>query len=440
MTPVGGFKFLVRKFIRHFRKLRRLFSKRGMYVYACTFMLTKKKMITMYYKKLTRPRSGSGRNYLLTITMLALSFGCHKSNIDQKDFRDFQQVNLVANNNEYNANQIDSTLLNAFGIAWTSNGFAWVNSVGGHVSEIYSSEGIKQRAVNIPASLTDSNGGFPCGIVLSSGKGFNLPNGPASFLFTGFEGGLTGWNPASGNNAQFIKHPPGASYTGLAIGSTHGRNLIYAANFGAKKIDIWDTAFARVDLPFRDPALPDEYSPYNIQAVGDSLFVMYAKLKTTDPGAGHGIAGKGFGYVSVFGTDGTFGRRFASQGTLNIPWGVTLAPSGFLQDKDVYNNNNNEGDGIKSSPVQDNSAIQENHYLNEPVILIGNFGDGRINVFSLDAKFLGQLQTHKHTLVIEGLWSLSFPPASANIDAGRLYFTAGPDSENDGVFGYVIKK
>ncbi|HZZ75704.1 MAG TPA: hypothetical protein VFE04_07230, partial [Puia sp.] len=86
------------------------------------------------------------------------------------------------------------------------------------------------------------------------------------------------------------------------------------------------------------------------------------------------------------------------------------------------------------------SANQENSYLNEPVILIGNFGDGRINVFSLDAKFLGQLQTHKHTLVIDGLWALSFPPASANIDAGRLYFTAGPDSENDGVFGYIIKK
>jgi hypothetical protein len=87
-----------------------------------------------------------------------------------------------------------------------------------------------------------------------------------------------------------------------------------------------------------------------------------------------------------------------------------------------------------------NTAIQDNHRLNEPVILIGNFGDGRINVFSLDGKFLGQLQTHNHTLVIDGLWSLSFPPASANIDPARLYFTAGPDNEQDGLFGYLIKK
>ena len=397
----------------------------------------------MYYKKRIESHSGSRRNYLLMIAVLALSFGCHKSNVDQKDFRDFQQVNLVANNNEYNASHIDSTLLNAFGIAWTSNGFAWVNSVGGHVSEIYNSEGIRQRAVNIPASSSpaDSNGGFPCGIVLSSGKGFNLRNGPSSFLFTGFEGGLSGWNPASGNNAQFILHPPGASFTGLAIGSSAGKNFIYAANFGAKKINVWDTSFARIDMPFKDPTLPDDYSPYNIQAVGDSLFVMYAKLKTDEPGKGHGIAGAGLGYVSVFGSDGTFGRRFASQGTLNIPWGVTLAPAGFLQDKNVYNSgNNNEGYGIKGSPANDNTTTDDDRYLNEPVILIGNFGDGRMNVFNLAGRFLGQLQTHKHTLVIDGLWALSFPPASANIDAGRLYFTAGPDSEKDGVFGYIIKK
>jgi len=394
----------------------------------------------MIYKTLTAPDIRSGKNYLLVITLLALSFGCHKSNVDEKDLRDFQQVNLVANNDEYNASNIDSTLLNAFGIAWSPNGIAWVNSVGGHVSELYNSEGKKQRAVNIPASLSDTNGGFPCGIVLSSGKGFSLANGPSSFLFTGFEGGLTGWNPSLGNNAKFLKHPAGASYTGLAIASNAGKNFIYAANFGAKKIDVWDTAFKRVDMAFKDPTLPDEYSPYNIQAVGDSLFVMYAKLKTTDPGAGHGIAGTGLGYVSIFKTDGTFGRRFASQGSLNIPWGVTMAPAGFLHDKDLNNGeNDNGGYGIKSSAIS-NPGSQENHSLNDPVILIGNFGDGRINVFNLNAKFLGQLQTHKHTIVIDGLWALSFPPASANIDAGRLYFTAGPDNEQDGVFGYLIKK
>ena len=397
----------------------------------------------MYYKKRTVLPLRSMNNYLLMTAILVLSFGCRKSNADQKFLQDFEQVNLVANNDEYHASQIDRTLLNAFGIAWTPNGFAWVNSVGGHVSEIYNSEGVRQRAVNIPASTSpaDSNAGFPCGIVFSSGKGFNLRPGQSSFLFSGFEGVLSGWDPALGNNAQFILHPPGASFTGLAIGSNAGKNFVYAANFGAKKINVWDTTFARIDMPFKDPTLPDEYSPYNIQAIGDSLFVMYAKLKTTDPGAGHGVAGEGFGFVSVFSTDGTFGSRFASQGTLNIPWGVTMAPAGFFTDEDVNSNgNDNGGHGIKSPGASANTAGQDNHRLNEPVILIGNFGDGHINVFSLDGRFLGQLQTHKHTLAIDGLWSLSFPPASANIDPARLYFTAGPDNEQDGLFGYLIKK
>ena len=30
----------------------------------------------------------------------------------------------------------------------------------------------------------------------------------------------------------------------------------------------------------------------------------------------------------------------------------------------------------------------------QPVILVGNFGDGRINVYTLEGHFLGQLQKH----------------------------------------------
>jgi hypothetical protein len=76
-----------------------------------------------------------------------------------------------------------------------------------------------------------------------------------------------------------------------------------------------------------------------------------------------------------------------------------------------------------------------------PVVLIGNFGDGRINVFAPDGQFLGQLQSHNRTLVIDGLWALGFAPSTAtSIDPGRLYFTAGPDDEKDGLFGYIIKQ
>src|SRR6266700_2968838 len=113
----------------------------------------------MKMKKLPGMKPGAGKNSLLVITVLALSFGCNKSNVDQKDLRDFAVVNLVANSQEYSPVTIDKSLINAFGVAWSPNGIAWVNSVGGHVSELYTAEGaIARAAVNIPGPA-DSLGG-----------------------------------------------------------------------------------------------------------------------------------------------------------------------------------------------------------------------------------------------------------------------------------------
>lgn len=378
---------------------------------------------------LARSYGNKGKKFLWAAGAVSLVLACNKGNVDQKDLRNFTQVNLVANSREYNPKTVDPTLINAFGIAWSPGGTAWVNSVGGHLSELYTAEGDTIKRVFVP-SPTDPHGGLPCGIVFNPGPGFTLtnPRGQAAFLFSGFDGVLSGWNGASGTQAQLVKSPTGASFTGLAIANKGGVNFIYAANFGLKRIDVWDTAFHLVNssFPFKDPELPSDYSPYNIQAVGNWLFVMYAKLGSD----GHGVEGKGNGFVSVFNTDGSFVKRFASRGTLDIPWGVTLATSDFLDSKDLSDNNNygHPGSGNEGKNDQDS------------VILVGNFGDGHINAYTLDGRFQGQLQAHNRPIVIEGLWALSFPPASAHIDAARLYFTAGPDHESDGVFGYLIKQ
>ena len=371
-------------------------------------------------------------HYVPAMSLLLLSFGCHKSDVNQDDLKDFKQVNLVANTSEYHPVTIDPTLLNAFGIAWSPNGTAWVNSVGGHVSELYSGEGaIVRTPVNIP-SPSDTVGGFPCGIVFSGGKGFNMNNGSSVFLFTGFDGVLSGWNPASGNNAKRLVSPAGASYTGLAIGNDHGRNLIYGANFGASKIDAWDTGFSRIPMSFIDPSLPVGYSPYNIQAVGNFLYVLYGELSTSGASAGHAIAGAGKGLVSVFNMDGSFVKRFASGGSLNVPWGITMAPGSFLEDHDM---------GIETATnPQEGYGDHNSHNASDPVVMVGNFGDGRINVYTPEGKYIGQLKSHNRTIVIDGLWALSFAPASSGIDQSRLYFTAGPDQETDGLFGYLIKQ
>jgi uncharacterized protein (TIGR03118 family) len=154
-------------------------------------------------------------------------------------------------------------------------------------------------------------------------------------------------------------------------------------------------------MPFSDPGLPAGYSPFNIQNVGGQLYVMYAKVDLEEH---EEEAGPGLGYVNIYNTDGSLVKRFVSKGQLNAPWGVAQAPASFLGST-------------------------------ESAILIGNFGDGRINAYNSDGQFLGQLRTHGAPLVIEGLWAITFPPGNTE----RLYFAAGPDDEEDGLFGYVRK-
>jgi uncharacterized protein (TIGR03118 family) len=418
-----------------------------------------------------RPANGC----LLFISCLALSFGCRKAavNNNNNDLRDFQQVNLVSDNSIFSPELKDPTLQNAWGMAWVPSGIAWVNSMSDHVSELYTADGaIVRPPINIP-SPTDTVGGLPTGIVFSGGAGFTLANKQAAlFLFAGIDGVVSGWNGAQGNNAQLIgNNSSSSSYTGLALATKGGSHLLYAADFKTGKIDVWDTTFTPVKLPFRDPGSPRGFAPFNIQAIGSWLFVTYAKVGAN----GRDEAGQGLGFVDIFNTDGSFVKRFASGGALNAPWGVVETPANFLADKDVVNDDsgdshsgngsgnngssggsngspggpggsNGSGNGSGSNGGSNGSGSTpggpgDQNDSKQPVILVGNFGDGHISVFSLNGEFLGQLQSHNRTIVINGLWALTFPPSTATtIDPSRLYFTAGPDNETDGLFGYLIKE
>lgn len=371
---------------------------------------------------------------------LALTVGCRKSNVHNDDLRDFVQVNLVDNNGEYHAAFTDATLMNAWGLAFSSGGTPWVNSLFGHVSEVYTSEGAPipaRPAVRIP-SPGDTIGGLPTGVVFAGGKGFRLANGAAAnFLFVGVDGVLSGWNGPAGNNALRIKNlSASSSFTGLAISSWGTNNYIYAADFKGGKIIVWDTGFAKISMPFHDPGIPWGYNPFNIQAIGSWLFVTYAKVGPD----GKDQAGKGNGFVSIFKPDGSFVSRLASRGPLNSPWGVAAAGGSFLDDDDMEIEDNDHKSGDNSGSGSNHHDGNDDHHHLDSVLLVGNFGDGRINAYGVNGKFLGQLQSHKHTIVIDGLWALSFPPTTSTIDQGRLYFTAGPDDEKDGLFGYIIKQ
>jgi uncharacterized protein (TIGR03118 family) len=372
---------------------------------------------------------------LLVVLLSGITLSCQKVKIDKNDLRDFQQVNLVSNNGANVPTLIDPTLQNAWGIAWSPTGIAWVNAEAAHVSHLYTGEGaIVRPAINIP-SPTDIIGGVPTGIVFAGGAGFNLANGqPAAFLFVGDDGVLSGWNGAAGNNAlRIADNSTNSSYFGLAQATWNGSHFLYAADFKTGKIDVWDTTFTKVMMPFNDPGLPASYSPFNIQSIGSWLFVMYAKVGSD----GNEIHQVGLGLVDVFNPDGSFVRRFTTGGTLNSPWGATVTPANFLEETDM---SNDDGNGPKNSQGPNKNKGQD-EADKQPVILVGNFGDGHINVFSLAGQFLGQLQSHNRTIAIDGLWALSFAPTTATtIDPMRLYFTAGPKDETDGLFGYLIKK
>jgi uncharacterized protein (TIGR03118 family) len=324
---------------------------------------------------------------------------------DAKNLKDFVQVNLVGNNDEYHPARVDPLLVNGWGIAFSSFGTIWISAEGAGVSTVYNKDGNQVLpAVTIPsAGLT--TGGHPTGQVFNSGRGFRLSNGnPARFIFAGADGIISGWN--GGTAAVTAVSDPGEAYLGITLARNGADSFLYVANFSENKIEVYDTAWQEVTMPFTDPTLPAGYAPFNIQVIGNQLYVMYAKA-----GAGEEEPGPGNGYVSIFNTDGTFIKRFASRGQLNAPWGIAKAPDSFW------------GDGSMTN-----------------VILVGNFGDGRINAFDADGHFLGQLRQSGQPIVIEGLWGISFPPATAaTINPNWLYFAAGPDDEEEGLFGYITK-
>ena len=360
-----------------------------------------------------------GGSSLLFVTVMVIVVGCQKipyphgggngnpGGEPPKELKDFVQVNLVGDNSVFNPARVDENLVNAWGIAFPASGPAWVTSFGTGVSTIYNFDGGSARPPVAIPSHGSATGGHPTGIVNNTTGDFKLANGnPARFIFAEADGIISGWN--GGNNATVMADDSsGEVYLGLALASNNGNNFLYAANFSQNKIDVFDKNMTKVDMPFKDPGLPKGYVPLNIQNIEGKLFVMSGQ-----PGTGSDVINPKNGFVSIFNTDGTFLRRFISQGQLNAPWGITKAPAGFW------------GDSTD----------------NKDIVLVGNFGDGHINAYDAYGIFQGQLRAHGKPLVIERLWAITFaPPTSAIFEHDILFFAAGPDAEKHGLFGYIKK-
>jgi uncharacterized protein (TIGR03118 family) len=301
----------------------------------------------------------------------------------------------------------DANLVNGWGIVASPTSPWWVSNNGTSTSTLYNG------TTGAKLGLTVTVPGAPTGIVFNgSAADFKVSVGSAApaasrFIFATDDGQIAGWN-GQGTAAISAATTPDAIYLGLAIGSTGGANDLYAANFPAARVDVFNGTFAAATLAgdFTDPGLPAGYAPFGIQNIGGEIFVAYAKQNADGDEELHG---EGLGIVSVFGTDGTFHGRVATGGELNAPWGLARAPSTFGKFS---------GD-----------------------LLVGNFGDGRIHAYRWDGsgwEAHGVIKGVDHRPIsIEGLWGIGFGNGTGSGPTNTLFFAAGPDDETHGLFGSI---
>jgi uncharacterized protein (TIGR03118 family) len=303
------------------------------------------------------------------------------------------------------ADVTDPNLVNPWGISYGATGPFWLSDNGTGKSTLYNGSGtVIPLVVTVPSIGGASQTGNPTGQVNNNTTGFLLANGrAASFIFDSEDGTITAWN--GGTTASLmVDNSSSAVYKGLAIGSNAGGPRLYAANFRSGKIDVFDGKFAPTTVSggFIDTTVPPGFAPFNIWPVGGKLYVAYAKQ---DNALRNDVAGPGNGYVAVFDFDGNLQKHLISNGALNSPWGVAIAPSTF---------------GAFGG-----------------ALLVGNFGDGKINAFDpATGALLGTLQDAKgNAIVIGGLWALIFGNGAAGGDKNTMYFTAGIGGLQHGLLG-----
>ena len=310
----------------------------------------------------------------------------------------YQQTNLVSDVPGV-ANFTDSHLIAAWGSARSATSGWWVTSPLGGVAAVYTGDGQPTPAANPlvvtippPAGMTIPS--IPTGIVPNGGTTFTLATDrPARFIFVTRTGTVSGWNPQVNPTNALIMVPPvgAADYTGVTIAPRDGVDTLYVANFGGNSIDLFNGAFQPLALPagaFRDPAIPEAFSVFNVQRIRDELYVTYAAK--TIFSAPTGAAKQGF--VSVFDVHGQLLRRLNNGPWMNAPWSVTLAPDTF------------------------------GHFAGN--ILVGMFGDGGIDAFDADnGNFQGILRRGQDAQLAlpQGLWALGFGNATAG-SSDTLFF------------------
>jgi len=339
----------------------------------------------------------------------------HRHVHNEQEETAFVQTNLVSDG-FISAPTIDPNLINPWGIARSATSPFWVSDNGMGVTTVYTGAGAKVNvggldSIAIAAPPGQTTPASPTGDVFNiAGSGFNITSnghtGSSVFLFATEDGTISGWNPNVDVASSVLavdnsQGGTGAVYKGLAIAQTDHGTLLYAANFRNGTVDVFNDDFKQVNS-FTDHHLPAGFAPFNVQVLDGHLFVTFAlqnDAKHDD------VAGAGNGFVDEFDLNGHLLHRVASHGALNSPWGLAIAPPGFGE------------------------------FAND--LLVGNFGDGTINVFNPKTDhFLGKLEdANGAPITIGDLWALVPGTGNAGSDPNKIYFTAGVQNEAHGLFG-----
>lgn len=323
---------------------------------------------------------------------------------------------------------VDKSLVNPWGVSFSPTGPFWVSDNGTGVTTLYNGNGQPfpfppqpPLVVTIPPPKDSPAGtvAAPTGQVFNSTTsdfvvskdGHPRDGKPAVFLFVTEDGTISGWNPQVDPTHAILavdSSASGAVYKGLALLG----DSLYAADFHNNKIDIFSKDF-HLDGSFTDPqATQLGFAPFNIQNLGGKLYVTFAKQNGPDNHDDQ--AGPGNGFIDVFDPSNDSLTRLASgtavggkNSALNSPWGLALAPADFGK---------------------------FSHDL-----LVGNFGSGQIDAFDPNSgAFLGKLRDISgKPIQIDGLWSLTFGNGGQAGKTNELFFTAGINDEQHGLFGKI---
>jgi uncharacterized protein (TIGR03118 family) len=298
---------------------------------------------------------------------------------------------------------VDPNLINPWGLAFNPTGPIWVADNGTGVSTVYASNGMPQPLiVSIPTADGGTPPSAPTGLVFNPTTSFMGDH----FIFDSEDGTIVGWQTGTAGVLRVDSSPAMAVYKGLTMALRNNIPRLYATDFHNKRVDVFDANYAKVTTTggFADPNIPAGFAPFGIQANGSVIWVTYAKQ---DAAMHDDVRGVGNGYIDVFDFDGVLVTRLVSQGMLNSPWGLAMAPADF--------------GGFPNA------------------LIVGNFGDGHINAYNATTgALLGPIDDANGANIVEpGLWSLVFGNDTPGATHTQLFFTAGGMMEDRGTLGRI---